>query len=87
MQCFEDGLIEWAHMGVSGPAGEFPLLPEHPVCSSNRVSKPDTLGLPGSGWAPGRAVLREQDVGPGMCHVYEVSITSLEEGAGEFIWR
>uniref|UniRef100_A0ACB8END2 Uncharacterized protein n=1 Tax=Sphaerodactylus townsendi TaxID=933632 RepID=A0ACB8END2_9SAUR len=39
--------------------------------SSHGVSKPDTVTLPGSGWFPGRGVLREQDVGPGMCHVYE----------------
>nr|XP_056705470.1 integrin alpha-5 [Euleptes europaea] len=39
--------------------------------STHGVSKPDTVALPGSGWVPGRALLQEQDVGPGMCHVYQ----------------
>ncbi|KAM6471354.1 integrin alpha-5 isoform 2-T2 [Liasis olivaceus] len=39
--------------------------------SSHGASMPDTVSLPGSGWIPGRSVQREQDVGPGVYHVYE----------------
>ncbi|XP_060619015.2 integrin alpha-5 [Anolis sagrei] len=39
--------------------------------SPRGASMPDTVSLPGSGWVPGRSVHREQDVGPGVCHVYE----------------
>ncbi|KAG8129662.1 hypothetical protein E2320_016349 [Naja naja] len=34
-----------------------------------RASRPDAVSLPG--WVPGRSVQREQDIGPGVCHVYE----------------
>ncbi|KAL7989912.1 hypothetical protein Chor_012578 [Crotalus horridus] len=39
--------------------------------SSHGASMPDTVSLPVSGWVPGRSMQREQDVGPGVCHVYE----------------
>ncbi|XP_003224482.1 integrin alpha-5 [Anolis carolinensis] len=39
--------------------------------SARGASMPDTVSLPGSGWVPGRSVHREQDVGPGVYHVYE----------------
>ncbi|XP_061470570.1 integrin alpha-5 isoform X2 [Rhineura floridana] len=39
--------------------------------STHGASMPDTVSLPGSGWVPGRLVQREQEVGPGVCHVYE----------------
>ncbi|KAJ7317648.1 hypothetical protein JRQ81_003810, partial [Phrynocephalus forsythii] len=39
--------------------------------SANGASMPDAVSLPGSGWVPGRSVQREQDVGPGVYHVYE----------------
>ncbi|XP_026529587.1 integrin alpha-5 [Notechis scutatus] len=37
--------------------------------SSHGASRPDSVSLPG--WVPGRLVKREQDIGPGVCHVYE----------------
>ncbi|XP_070791095.1 integrin alpha-5 [Pituophis catenifer annectens] len=37
--------------------------------SSHGASMPDTVSLPG--WVPGRSVQREQDIGPGVRHVYE----------------
>ncbi|XP_062975323.1 integrin alpha-5 isoform X2 [Elgaria multicarinata webbii] len=39
--------------------------------STHGASMPDTVSLPGSGWLPGRAVQREQEVGPSVCHVFE----------------
>ncbi|XP_013928490.1 PREDICTED: integrin alpha-5-like [Thamnophis sirtalis] len=37
--------------------------------SSFGASMPDAVALPG--WAPGRSVQREQDIGPGVHHVYQ----------------
>ncbi|XP_032066195.1 integrin alpha-5 [Thamnophis elegans] len=37
--------------------------------SSYGASMPDAVALPG--WAPGRSVQREQDIGPGVRHVYQ----------------
>ncbi|XP_072847340.2 integrin alpha-5 [Pogona vitticeps] len=50
----------------------FPLRVEAALrISAHGASMPDAVSLPGSGWVPGRSVQREQDVGPGVCHVYE----------------
>uniref|UniRef100_A0A8D0DJ81 Integrin subunit alpha 5 n=1 Tax=Salvator merianae TaxID=96440 RepID=A0A8D0DJ81_SALMN len=50
----------------------FPLQVEAALrLSTHGVSKPEYVTLPGSDWVPGQSVLREQDVGPGVCHVYE----------------
>ncbi|XP_042305701.1 LOW QUALITY PROTEIN: integrin alpha-5 [Sceloporus undulatus] len=50
----------------------FPLRVEAALrISAHGASMPDAVSLPGSGWVPGRSMHREQDVGPGVCHVYE----------------
>ncbi|KAH0628992.1 hypothetical protein JD844_010698, partial [Phrynosoma platyrhinos] len=50
----------------------FPLRVEAALrISAHGASMPDAVSLPGSGWVPSRSVHREQDVGPGVCHVYE----------------
>ncbi|XP_077779873.1 integrin alpha-5 isoform X1 [Podarcis muralis] len=50
----------------------FPLRVEAAVhLKAQGASMPETVSLPGTGLLPGRALQREQDVGPGVCHVYE----------------
>ncbi|XP_053157201.1 integrin alpha-5 [Hemicordylus capensis] len=50
----------------------FPLRVEAALhFSVNGVSMPDPVILPGSGWTPVRSPQREQDMGPGVHHVYE----------------
>uniref|UniRef100_A0A8C5WY14 Integrin subunit alpha 5 n=1 Tax=Laticauda laticaudata TaxID=8630 RepID=A0A8C5WY14_LATLA len=51
----------------------------------HRASRPDAVSLPG--WVPGRLVKREQDIGPGVCHVYEFvndGPSAISEGVLDF---
>ncbi|XP_044299012.1 integrin alpha-5-like isoform X2 [Varanus komodoensis] len=62
----------------------YPLRVEAAVrFSTHGASMPDAVTLPGSGWVPGRSVQREQDVGPGVCHVFQFvndGPSSISEG-------
>lgn len=66
----------------------FFLLSECLICSFHRASMPDTVSLPGSGWAPpGQQLRAEQDVGPGLYHVYEVGVAICAEQVGSVMGR